>query len=118
MPRSFPAAPALLVVCCLLALPAVPALGQDESKPEPPGLGDPGQIMSISVETGRMQEGVFTLAGRDASQQLLVTGDYDSGQQRDLTGQVSYSASPEGVVAVDKTGHVTPVAEGAPLIHI
>ncbi len=85
---------------------------------QPPGLGDPGALQSITLETGRTLDGVFTLAGRDASQQLVVTGHYDTGQQRDLTSAVSYQASPEGVVRVAATGHVTPMSEGEAVIHV
>ena len=47
---------------------------------QPPGLGDPGKLVSIAIETGRAQDGLFQLSGRDSSQQLLVTGRYDSGR--------------------------------------
>ncbi len=97
------------------------ALAEDSSPPatpEAPGLGDPGTLQSISVETGRQTDGRFTLAGRDAYQQLVVTGHYSSGQQRDLSSSVQYSATPEGIVAIDASGHVTPIHEGDATIHI
>lgn len=93
-------------------------LAAEETKPEPPGLGDPGQLQAIAVESGRLQDGVFTIAGRDAGQQLLVTGSYSSGQARDLTRDVTYSITPEGVARVDAAGWVTPVAEGRASIHV
>ncbi|MCA9175586.1 MAG: DUF1553 domain-containing protein [Planctomycetales bacterium] len=88
------------------------------NKPTPPGLGDPGKLVELTVETGRDVDGVFEVAGRDASQQLLITGVYDSGQTRDLSGKAEYTVSPEGIATVDKTGHVTPIAEGDAVIHV
>jgi hypothetical protein len=79
--------------------------------PDAKGLGDPGQLKGLVIETGRGADG-FTLAGRDAWQQLVVTGRYSSGQERDLTGSVSYEAAPAGIVAIDTTGLVTPLKEG------
>ena len=54
----------------------------------------------------------FTLAGRDSWRQLVVTGTFAGEQLRDVTGKVAYDAQPAGIVAVDKTGLVTPLAEG------
>ncbi len=85
---------------------------------QPPGLGDPGKLLAISVETGRTVDGKFQVSGRDASQQLVVTGAYESGQQRDLTRTVAYTAVPDGIVRIDTTGYVTPIAEGEATIHV
>jgi len=76
------------------------------------GLGDPGALRRVRIDTGRSKDGAFTLAGRDAWQQLIVTGEYASGQQRDLTRAVSYDAQPPGIVQIDATGLVTPLKEG------
>ena len=48
----------------------------------------------------------------DARQQLVVTGQLTGGQLRDLTHYVTYEVAPVGVVEVDKTGLVSPVADG------
>jgi hypothetical protein len=96
-----------LAAAILLALtPPTPAA------PEPKGLGDPGKLRSIRIETGRTTDGGFLLTGPDASQQLLVTGEYSSGQVRDLTRQARYSSAPGGVVGVDAAGGVTPLKDG------
>ena len=50
----------------------------------------------------------LVLASQDARQQLLVTAD----GQKDLTRTVTWSAEPPGVVTVDRTGRVSPVADG------
>jgi hypothetical protein len=80
--------------------------------PEPKGLGDPGKLLSVRIETGRAVEGRFLLNGPGASQQLLVTGTYSSGQVRDLTRQARYSCTPAGVAALDRSGVVTPIRDG------
>ena len=84
----------------------------------PPGLGDPGKLLSITIETGRTQDGRLLLAGRDSGQQLLVIGQYDSGQLRDLTRSVAYHLSPEGTAAVDETGYVAAIEDGQATLHV
>src|SRR5690606_4565082 len=78
----------------------------------------PGELQSITIETGRAQDGTFVIAGRDGGQQLLVSGNYSSGQVRDVTRDVIYTTTPEGIVRVDATGWVTPIAEGQATIHV
>jgi len=73
---------------------------------------EPAPVKTVTIETGRDKGGAFTLAGRDSSQQLLVTGQDAAGKVRDLSGGVAYASEPPGVVAVDKTGLVTPLKEG------
>ncbi|MBM3996451.1 MAG: DUF1553 domain-containing protein [Planctomycetes bacterium] len=63
---------------------------------------------TLRIDTGRSKDGVFTLAGRDAWQQLLVTG----AESRDLTHSVAYATQPTGIVQVDATGLVTPLKDG------
>ncbi|MEX2561295.1 MAG: S-layer protein, partial [Pirellulales bacterium] len=78
--------------------------------PAAPGLGDPGTLTAILVESGRNT--AIVLRGRDAQQQLVVTGQFSSGQLRDFTRQVRYEANPPGVVSVDPTGRVLPLSDG------
>ncbi|MFP6657739.1 MAG: DUF1549 and DUF1553 domain-containing protein [Pirellulales bacterium] len=101
----------------LLALLGADVAG-DDATPEPKGLGDPGQLQSISIDIGRLEDGTFLLSGRDAAQQLIVTGKYATGQVRDLTRDAQYAASPEGIVSITKDGYVTPVGEGEATVHI
>jgi hypothetical protein len=84
--------------------------------PKTPGLGDPGQLLEVQIDSGRTQDGGFTLDGQDARQQLVVSGKYSTGQVRDLTGASTYEVSPQGVVAVDATGLVVPLADGSATI--
>ncbi len=100
-----------LAFLCPAALPA-------DDSPAPPGLGAPGKLVSISVDSGRTVDGKFILAGRDAHQQLVVTGKYDSGQVRDLTRDVIYTVQPEGIATVDASGYVSPIKEGELTLHV
>jgi hypothetical protein len=75
-------------------------------------LGDPGLLQSIRIDSGRPEGMATVLSGADAREQLVVTGQYDSGQERDLTSEVTYASEPSGVVSIDSTGLVTPLADG------
>lgn len=59
-----------------------------------------------------IEPGSLLLSGRDAGRQLLVTALDSSGKPRDVSGQVQYSSTPAGLVAIDATGHVTSLKEG------
>ncbi len=95
---------------------AQPADGAAPAKFVAPGLGDPGQLVEVSIESGRAVDGAFTLDGQDARQQLVVTGKYSTGQLRDLTTTISFTSEPAGVVNVESTGHVIPLADGTATI--
>ena len=95
----------ILPILALLARPMTAA-------PEPKGLGDPGKLQSIRIDTGRTSEGRFVLTGPDAAQQLLITGTFSSGQVRDLTRTARYASAPAGIVAIDAAGVVTPLKDG------
>src|SRR5438477_8469958 len=116
MPSRLAAAPRLaaLFVVSLLLLTTAHA----DTKPKAPGLGDPGQIKRIEIETGRLKDGLLTIAGRDAGQQLVITAVYDSGQTRDWTRKASYDVAPAGIVRVDETGLIDPIAEGHATVHV
>ncbi len=100
--------PALLTLAVLVATGPV-ALFAEESKAK--GLGDPGQLVGIRVEPNFEGKGVV-IRSRDGRAQLFVTGEYSTGQFRDHTRKVNYAAAPEGIVKIDATGMVTPVADG------
>jgi hypothetical protein len=57
-----------------------------------------------------------TLSGADAGLQLVVDARQPTGHPRDLTAEAKYSATPAGVVHVDSTGYVTPLADGEAVI--
>jgi hypothetical protein len=113
------AAPAAAILLAALLAPAIiPPTAFAAPSDDAPGLGDPGQLQSISVETGRLKDGAVVISGRDAMQQFVVTGEYSTGQVRDLTRQAKYTVSQNGIVAVDATGLATPIAEGETTVHI
>ena len=56
--------------------------------------------------------GDFILAGKWASQRIVVTGKLPDGTLRDVTGQTQFKSSNSKVAAVTKSGVVTPVADG------
>ena len=90
--------------------PAQDAAASDAAAAEIRGLRDPGKLVSLRVESGRSEGEQATLLGSDAREQLIVTGEYDSGQLRDLTQSVTYSTSPDGIVHIDSGALVTPLA--------
>ncbi len=81
-------------------------------------MGDPGKLVSIAVDTGRTKDGLVLISGRDAVQQIVVTGNYESGQNRDLSRSSTYDTAPPGIVKVDATGLITPVSEGEATVRI
>lgn len=85
----------LAIVLCLAAGASAPA----------------EELKSLRLEAGPTGDSVV-IRGRDARQQLLVTGEFADGRLRDVTRQVQFSASPEGIVAIDPTGLVTPLQDG------
>ena len=78
---------------------------------KPKGLGDPGQLTALKIEPTADGKPIV-LRGRDARQQVFVTGNYSTGQFRDHTRKVQYTVEPAGVVNVDATGLITPIKDG------
>ncbi len=103
----------LILIAALLGMTAAPL----HAAPEARGLGDPGALQTLTVESGGRKDG-FRLAGRDAALQLIVTGQYASGQTRDLTRSAKYESSPAGLVAIDETGLVTALKEGKAVVTV
>ena len=83
---------------------------------EPPGLGDPGTLQGMILSAGTGEGNVLRLAGKDAGAQLVVTGQYDSGQERDLTREAAFEVVPPEVALVDSEGYVRPTGEGTAVI--
>jgi hypothetical protein len=116
LPSAAPRLAATLAFVCLLTILAV--VQANDARPQAPGLGDPGKLTSITVQSGREKDGLVTVSGRDAAQQLVISGQYDSGQIRDLSRKATYEVSPAGIVSVDSTGLITPIAEGEATVHV
>ncbi len=85
-------------------------------RPETPGLGDPGALVELQISAGEANSESILLMGRDARRQMVVTGGYATEQMRDLTRSVVYTIEPAGIVAVDSTGLLTPVGDGAAVL--
>ncbi len=104
-----------LIVLAFLGVAAIERPENAFAAPETvqPVTGDAsGEVISLTLDSGRETGLAVVLRGRDATQQLLVTGESSNGQLRDLTSSVSYSTQPADIVQVDSTGLVTPLAEG------
>jgi hypothetical protein len=99
-----------------LSIALTPWTSANDAKRPGGGLGEPGQLLETSIDSGRTQDGAFVLDGQDARQQLVVTGRYASEQLRDLTSAVSYEAAPAGIVRVEKSGLVIPMSDGTATI--
>lgn len=96
----------------VVAASALAALNSASAEPaKPKGLGDPGQLTTLKIEP-TVDGKPIVLRGRDARQQVYVTGNYSSGQLRDQTRKVTYAVEPAGIVNVDPTGLVTPIKDG------
>lgn len=108
----------LALFCAALLVANVVVAQEAPAKKMAPGLGDPGQLKSVTIETGRAVDGRFVLAGRDAAQQIVVTGQFATGQTRDVSRTVKYAVTPPGIVEIDATGYVTPVKEGEATIAV
>lgn len=76
------------------------------------------KLQKLRIDSGRPADGSFRLDGRDAWQQLQVTGIYTSGQERDLTRTVRFETAPANLVALDATGLVTPLKDGKATITV
>ena len=103
------------VVFTALAVMSLTTVANAAAPAKPKGLGDPGALTSLKVEPNLADKGI-TMRGRDARQQLYVTGVYSSGQLRDFTHKVKYSVAPAGVLKVDETGLATPSTDGVAVV--
>ena len=103
------------VVFAALAVMSLTTVANAAAPAKPKGLGDPGALTSLKVEPNLADKGI-TMRGRDARQQLYVTGVYSSGQLRDFTHKVKYSVAPAGVLKVDETGLATPSTDGVAVV--
>ena len=108
------------LLCCTLLVGSgglVPLVWANEAAPTNDlplaiGLGEPGALNYIIIESGHPNDRQLVLRGGDAREQLVVTGHYETGQTRDLTHRVTFESSPPGIVQIDETGLVTPLADG------
>jgi hypothetical protein len=81
-------------------------------------IQDLGPLKSLAICPGDPTLTALKLHGADARQQLVVTGSFASGAQRDLTREVRYEASPAGIVEVDRNGLVTAISDGSATVTV
>ncbi len=88
----------------IIALAGVPAGVRAEE-----AAVDGMTLLAIEPDGG---DGGLVVRGADARLQLLVTGRDADGRAFDLTTRAVFRSEPEGVVAVDASGLLTPVMDG------
>ncbi|MAR10967.1 MAG: S-layer protein [Blastopirellula sp.] len=94
----------VLLACATLLIACGAVLGQDDF----PGLGPIGTLSGLEFSPTDN----LVLRGVNDRAQLVVSGKYTSGQLHDLTHQVTYQSAPSGIVQIDRSGFVTPLADG------
>ncbi len=114
IPRSSLPGVTSLSLASVLLLLVVPARGQS---PQSTPASGANPLVALTLETGRPGStdpgAVARLSGSEARQQLLVTGRLRDGRLLDYTRKVKYESRPAGIVSIDKTGFVTPLANGS-----
>jgi Protein of unknown function (DUF1553)/Protein of unknown function (DUF1549) len=90
--------------------------------PTGPLIAANGQVVSIEFEksaqivAGENGTNRISMIGADARTQLIVQAAFDSGLNRDVTRAVTFLSEPAGIVQVDQTGLITPIANGTAVI--
>ncbi|MBX3443372.1 MAG: DUF1553 domain-containing protein [Planctomyces sp.] len=93
-----------LAAFALLLIPAAPAIAAEDVS-----------LSALRIEPD-LGTGKLSLRGRDARVQLLVTGEAAGGRLLDVTDRAQWTAEPEGIVRIDETGLMTPLADGVTTI--
>lgn len=102
--------PSIALVCSIFSAFVVPSFAAvNETKPAAP-------LASVAIENGTAQGA--KLNGPDARRQLIVTGKRANGDLVDVTGDVKFEATPAGVVTIDETGLVKPLADGKTTVKV
>ncbi|MBL8829725.1 MAG: DUF1549 domain-containing protein [Planctomycetaceae bacterium] len=100
----------IALACSFFAAYAAPVLAAvNETKPAAP-------LASVEIENGTSQGA--KLNGPDARRQLIVTGKRANGDLVDVTGDVKFEATPAGIVTIDETGLVKPLADGKATVKV
>jgi hypothetical protein len=102
--------PSIALVCSIFSAFVVPSFAAvNETKPAAP-------LASVAIENGTAQGA--KLNGPDARRQLIVTGKRANGDLVDVTGDVKFEATPAGIVTIDETGLVKPLADGKTTVKV
>ena len=72
----------------------------------------------IEVRFSAYPEDTLSLRGVGARRQIVVTGKYHDGDERDLTRKVRMDAQPVGIVEISKEGWIKPLADGEATVFI
>ncbi len=83
--------------------------------PASPAVSKP-KLVNLAIRSSGKDASSFTLDGCDSHQQLVVMARHSDGQFSDFTRQVRYSSQPAGIVRIDGTGLVWPLADGRVVI--
>ena len=95
---------ALKTLCCGLVLAGLPAIAQEQKAPTP--------ITALSWTDATPV--VFT--GKHESQQLVISAQDGQSHPRDVTHDATYLVQPEGIVHIEESGFVRPLANGTATI--
>jgi len=106
-----------LIVFTLSALLLASAAVADEvatsgATNAPPAVPAAAADLGVPLELGFETDASVLLRGRDAQRQLVVVAKFAGGAARDFTRQVAFAMAPAGIVSVDSTGLMTPLADG------
>ncbi len=111
------------LVCCVGASAFTFASDADvRTVPTGPLVATNGQVVRIEFEksaqiaVGESGLSRISMIGADARTQLIVQATFDSGLTRDVTRSISFVVEPAGIVQVDATGLVTPLANGTAVV--
>ena len=109
--------PTLLVAAVLALLSFLCAEGAWGETTRPTDTPEDNQLTELTIETGRPslndQEAAALLRGKEARQQLLVTGRLSNGRLKDYTRLADYQSQPSGIVTIDESGFVRPLSNGS-----
>ena len=111
LPRLF--LPIVIIVACVLTVACLTGSNRAFAKT----TSESGSVKSLCVEQAASGK-TIVLRGRDARQQLCVTGIPKGGTARDLTRSVRYDAEPAGIVTIDPSGLVTPLTDGTAKLRV
>jgi hypothetical protein len=78
----------------------------------PGAVDQPSADTTGKPKTIQIEPSAFTLAGKWASQTLLVTARLSNGQMRDLSWQAEFHSRDAKIAQVSKEGVVTPISDG------
>ncbi|HYV27186.1 MAG TPA: DUF1549 and DUF1553 domain-containing protein, partial [Candidatus Eisenbacteria bacterium] len=97
----------------LIAVVFTDSVALAKETPASTPLGKPVALqLHVQISSDEKNIPQIRLRGADARQQLLATAKFSTGALRDYTRQLSFQVSPANVVHINKTGLITPLADG------